>query len=243
MAHRLLGDNRGVCLAELMIALTAGAVVLAAAVQSLTHFERRLSAQQVAMGRHQDLRVGLSVIEDELRLADAGSSGTFLLTANRQEVAFLANLEGGTAILTEAAHPGQQELRVDGAADWTKGKRIVVCAEDDCAEAKLARDGQRKILSVSQPLDRAFPAGSKVWQASYLRYYLGKDGRGRPALMRQVDGGANPLIGETSSVQFRYLDREGKPTGEPGLVARVRLELGVGGEQRLIVKEVGLRAI
>ncbi len=110
MTRRLLDDNRGVCLAELMIALTAGAVVLAAAVQSLTHFERRLSAQQVGMGRHQDLRVGLSVIEDELRLADAGSSGTFLLTANRQEVAFLANLEGGTAILTEAAHPGPWTL-------------------------------------------------------------------------------------------------------------------------------------
>lgn len=243
MTRRLLCDNRGVCLAEMLIALTAGAVVLAAAVQSLTHFERRLSAQQGAMGRHQDLRIGLSVIGDELRLADAGSSGTFLLTANQQEVAFLANLAGDPAILAEAAQPGQRELRVDGAADWTKGKRIVVCAEDDCAETRLARDGQRRSLSVSQPLDRAFPAGSKVWQASYLRYYLGKDREGRPALMRQVDGGANPLIGEISSLRFRYFNREGKPTGDLARVARVRLELGVGGERRLIVKEVGLRAI
>ncbi|MBM4132793.1 MAG: sugar ABC transporter permease [Nitrospira sp.] len=243
MTRRLLCNNRGVCLAEMMIALTAGAVVLAAAVQSLTHFERRLSVQQGAMGRHQDLRIGLSVIGDELRLADTGSSGTFLLTADQQEVAFLANLQGGAAILTEAAHPGQQELRVDGATDWRKGKRIVLCAEDDCAETRLTRDGQGKSLFVNQPLDRPFPAGSKVWQASYLRYYLGKDSQGRPALMRQVDGGANSLIGEISSVRFRYLDKEGKPTGEPASVAVVRLELGVGGERQIIVKEVGLRAI
>lgn len=237
-----LQNERGICLAELLIALTAGVVVLAAAVQSLTHFERRLSAQQGAMGRHQDLRIGLSVIGDELRLADTGASGTVLLTANRQEVAFLANLEGMETVLTEAAQPGRHVLSVAGAADWPKGKRIVLCVEEDCAEARLAREGQRNTLSLTHPLDRAFPAGSKVWLASYLRYYLGKDREGRPALMRQVDGGANPLIGDTSAVRFRYLNKEGKLTEELGHVARVRLEVGVGREQRVVVKEIGLRA-
>lgn len=242
MVSRLLGNDQGVCLAELMIALTAGAVVLAAAVQSLTHFERRLSAQQEAMGRHQDVRIGLSVMGDELRLADVGKSGSLLLTANQQEVAFLANLEGTSAVLTDAAQSGQQELRVAGAADWAKGKRVVLCMEGDCAESFLARAGQLKTLSLAQPLDRTFPAGSKVWLASYLRYYLGKDREGRPTLMRQMDGGANPLIGETSSVRFRYLDKDGKPTGELGRVVRMRIELGVAGERRVLIKEVGFRA-
>jgi hypothetical protein len=144
-------------------------------------------------------------------------------------------------VLTEAAQPGRHVLSVSGAADWPKGKRIVLCAEDGCMEARLAREGQRNTLSLTQPLDRAFPAGSRVWLASYLRYYLGKDREGRPALMRQVDGGVNPLIGETSAVRFRYLDKEGKPTEEPGRVARIRLEVGVGGEQRAVVQEIGLR--
>ncbi|MFM8552288.1 MAG: hypothetical protein ACKOCD_08285 [Nitrospiraceae bacterium] len=96
MTGRWLRDQRGACLAELLIALAAGAVVLMASVQSLAHFERRLSVQQGAMGRHQDLRIGLAVIGDELRLADVGSSGTVLLAANQQDLAFLANLEGAT---------------------------------------------------------------------------------------------------------------------------------------------------
>jgi len=243
MMRRRFTNCRGMCLAELMIALAAGAVVLAAALQSLTQLERRFSAQQETIGRHQDLRIGLAVMQDELRSAGIGASGTVLLTAQQQEVAFLANLDGATAVLTEPASPGQQELRVHGADDWPKGKRIVLCADDYCAEARLARQGQRQALSVSQPLEQSFPAGSRVWPASYLRYYVGKDREGKSVLMRQVEGGANPLIGETSRAQFRYLDGAGQPTKDLARVARVRLELAVGGEQRLIASEIGLHAL
>ena len=243
MGRRLLSNDHGICLAELLIALTAGVVVLAAAMQSLAQFERRLSVQQTTIGRHQDLRTGLAVLMDELRLADTGSSGTRLLTTQLQEVAFLANLEGASVSLAENAQPGQHELSVTGADDWPKGKRIVLCVENDCVENRLAREGRKNGLSLIEPLGRPFPAGSKVWPASYLRYYLGKDREGRPTVMRQQDGGTNPLIGEATLVRFRYFDREGQPTQEPGRAVRVRVELGVGGERRLFVREIGLRAV
>jgi type II secretory pathway component PulJ len=241
MAHNSLHSCAGICLAELMIALAAGMVVLAAAVQSLTHFERRFATQQEMISRQQDLRLGLAVMGEELRRTVITPSGASLSTADGQEVAFLSNLEGATAVLTEAAVSGQQELKATGGAEWSKGKRVMLCHLEQCAEGRLARDGQKKILSLDAPLPQSFPAGTAVWLTSQIRYYLGKDRFGRSTLMRQIDGGANPLIGEVSKVQFRYLDGEGNPTQEPTHVRRIHFEVGVGGDEQFTVKEVSLR--
>ena len=63
MSRRPIGNCRGVCLAEVLIALAAGAVVLSATVQSLDHFERRLSKQHVVAAQAQDPPVRLQVLE------------------------------------------------------------------------------------------------------------------------------------------------------------------------------------
>jgi len=233
----------GICLAELMIAMVAGAVVLSAAVQALTHFQQRLWTQHGAIARHQDLRLGMEVMGAELRLAGTGAlpSGQALVKAEQQEVEFLANLGGLATSLTEPVSPSQSELTVHDGSDWSNGKRVVVCGRDRCAEGRLARDGQRHMLGLSEPIGQAFPTGSLVYMSNQVRYYLGKDRHGSSSLMRQVDGGANSLIGELAWLQLTYLGIDDKPTRDPARVARVRVDVAVGDGRRTMTSEVGLR--
>ena len=241
---RRVNDCAGICLAELMIAMAASAVVLSAAVQALTHFQQRLWAQHDAIASQQDLRIGMEVLEAELRLAGTGAlpSSQALLRAERQEVEFLANLGGLATTLTESVSSSQSELTVLDGSDWSKGKRIVVCGSDRCAEGRLARDGQRHTLSLTEPIGQAFPTGSLVYVANQVRYYLGKDRHGKSSLMRQVDGGANSLIGEVAWFQLAYLGKDGKPTHDQARVARVRVDIAVGdGGRRTMTSEVGRR--
>jgi len=241
-------NDAGICLAEAMIALAAGAIVLSASIQALGHFERRLTAQQDAVAQHQDVRIGMTIMEAELRLAGTGAvplgMGTVapVLKAAPQEMQFLANLDGLITSLTEPAFTGQQDLTVRDGSNWAKGKRIVICGGERCGEARLARDGRRTGLSLAGPLDQAFPSGSTVFVSNSVRYYVSKDSRGRPALMRQVDGGANSLISDISTFQLRYLDRDGKPTWDASRITRVRLEVAVGNGRRTFTSEVALRA-
>jgi hypothetical protein len=232
----------GHSLVEFMIAMTAGAVMLSAAQQSLLHFEHRLYRQQDGMAQQQDARLGLRVLEAELRAA--GTGGPFLdpiLQAKGQELEFLANLNGQTTTLTAAVAAGQQELKVLDGSGWPKGKRIVVCTAEACAESRLARDGQRFLLTLTGPFPTAMPAGSTVSVLNQVRYYLGGTRSGRSSLMRQVDGAANSLIGEVRDLRITYLDRNGGVTGDPAVVARVRVQVSLADHAHPLVTEIGLR--
>lgn len=243
MNRRPIGNCRGVCLAEVMIALAAGAVVLAATLQSLDHFQHRLSKQHVAAAQAQDLRIGLKVLEDELCAIGTGSSALEppLSVTGRQEIEFAANLGGLVTTLTNAVSSIQQDLPVMNGTDWPKGKRILVCDRERCAEGRLARDGRARTLNVAGPLGHDFAAGSEVRVANRVRYYVKADQDGIARVMREVDGGANPLIGEIARFQLGYFDRAGAPTTDPSRVARVRIEAAVGDGRNAVVRDVAWR--
>src|SRR5579885_1611500 len=143
-----LNTQVGVCLAEVLIAMAAGLVVLSAAFQILTALHGKLSNQQQRVNLHQDHRLGLGVLEDELRMAGSGARPpmpAFIKTEER-EVEFYANLEGLTTVLTAPASSVDRELTVASGLDWRKGKRILICESERCAEAELARDGRSNAL-------------------------------------------------------------------------------------------------
>lgn len=192
---------------EVLVAMAAGAVILSATFQALSVFESKLLAQQETITRHQDQRVGLHVIEEELRLAGTGSSidSPAIVSLGAQEVEFVANLENLTTNVTEPVSASQQELRVLNGSNWNGGKHIVICSADHCAGGRLALDGRRTLLSLTAPLGMAFPAGSEVFVSNRLRYYVSTASSGKQSVMRQVDGGANTLIGDVTRFQLVYL--------------------------------------
>jgi hypothetical protein len=241
-AGERLHRSAGVCLSEALIATTAGIIVLSAALQSLDHFQKRLWKQIEAMDRQQELRIGLKILLDELRLAGTGAPPTdpALTKSEPEEIEFLANLDGLMTVLSQSVSAVEKGLVVFDGFEWPKGKRLLVCDQEQCRGGKLSRTGQQNLLTLVEPLGQTFQLGRAVFASNTVRYYLGKNRAGTPSLMREVDGGANALIPDVTAFRLLYSDRDGKPTNQPERIVRVHVELAVARGQT-IRTEVGLR--
>ena len=234
--HRI-GTEAGTSLIELMFAMAAGLVVLGATLQALSYFQQQFMRQQREVAQQQDLRIGLEVLEQELRLAGSGS----LTTAASDSVGFAANLQGLSTTVTAAAAIGQTALLVEDGRGWEDRKTIMACWVERCETLALARDGQRRLLTVTQPLAGTIPSGASVSLLNHVRYYSRRDDQGVLRLLRQVDGGASVLVRDIQGVRFSYWDEMGQAVTQPALVKRVVVEVMILGQGIRAVREISLR--
>lgn len=234
--HRIRTEA-GTGLIELMFAIAAGLVVLGVTLQALSYFQQQFMRQQREVAQQQDLRLGLEVLEQELRLAWSGS----LTTAAPDSVEFLANLQGLSTTVTATATIGQTALSVEDGQGWEDRKTIVSCWAEHCEMRALARDGQRHLLTVTQPLTRGIPSGASVSLLNRVRYYSRRDDRGALRLLRQVDGGASVLVGDIREARFSYWNENGQAVTEPAQVRLVVVEVTISDRGIRAVREMSLR--
>jgi hypothetical protein len=220
-----------------MLAMAAGLIVLGATLQALSYFQQQFMRQQREVAQQQDLRLGLEVLEQELRLAGSGS----LITTASDSVEFSANLQGLSTTITAEAAIGHAVLSVEDGRGWDDRKTIVACWVERCETRALARDGQRRLLTVTQPLTRAIPSGAVVFLLNRVRYYSRRDGQGVLRLLRQVDGGASVLVGDIKEARFSYWDENGQAVTEPAQVRRVVIEVMMSDQGIRTVREMSLR--
>ncbi|MCX5723720.1 MAG: hypothetical protein NTX84_04205 [Nitrospirae bacterium] len=217
--------------------MAAGLIILGATLQSLSYFQQQFMRQQREVAQQQDLRLGLDVLAQELRLAEPGS----LITAAQDQVEFSANLQGLSTIVTAAGGVGQTVLSVEDGRGWDKGKSVIVCWTDHCETVTLARDGQRHRLTVTQPLTRNIPSGAFISLRNRIRYYSRRDDQGLLRFMRQVDGGASVLVGDIREARFSYWDEQGQVAIEPALVRLVVVEVKLSDRGIRAVRDMSLR--
>lgn len=233
-----LSQMSGVCLTELMVGLAAGAIVLAAALDTFNIVHRQVAEQQRSLAHQQDLRLGLEVFEQEARLAVAES----IATATREEFLFLANINAQRTTTTSGVVPGQSVVAVQDGGGWGEGKTVAVCGPQTCETNRLARAGQRYQLALAEPVESAFPTGASIEVKNRVFYYTRRDELGSLRLMRMVDGGASTLIGDLKAVRFSYRDDRGYATSVPSHVKRVVIEIESSRSEHKVVREVGLRS-
>ena len=242
----------GFSLAEAMVSAALGAIVLGAAVDAFVTQHYHYRGQQTKAELQQDLRGGVRLLESELRLAGAGvlTGGVPVSAMAVEEIAFQANVNGVRGLLVEAAGSGQDWVAIPHGAGWTKGKTVVICGPAGCEEHLLDRDGMSGKLSLSDPLARDFPAGSRVEVVNRVRYYLSRSDPRNVKVMREVDRGANPLVEHVESFSLTYLKDDGAPavTGDVVRLVRLRLETGAsdsrqGRIRRAHTQEIGVRGI
>ncbi|MBH0202028.1 MAG: hypothetical protein HP496_06965 [Nitrospira sp.] len=231
-------DTRGVCLTELMVSLTAGAIVLAAALNAFTVAQVHVSKQQTDLRHQQDLRLGLEVFEQEVRLAGTES----IVSATPEEFRFHANISAHRTITTGSVVPGQSVIAVQNGSGWSEGKTVVICGQLACEAHRLSRSGQRYQLTLTEPVASSFPAGASVEMNNRVAYYTKRDEDGTVKLMRMVDGGANTLIGDLEDLHFSYWDEYGHVVWQPSLVKRVVLEIESNRSLHRMMREVSLRS-
>ncbi len=236
-AHPRFWMEAGTSLTELMFAIAVGLVILGATLQTLSYFQHQFIKQQREVAQQQDLRLGLEVFEQELRLAGPGS----LTTMAPDSVEFSANLQGLTTTVTAQAAIGQTALSVEDGRGWEDRKAIVACWSSSCETLVLDRDGQRRLLTVRQPLTRAIPSGTSISLLNRVRYYSRRDEQGVLRLLRQVDGGASVLVGNIREVQLSYWGENGQVVTVPTQVRRVVVKVTLSDQGIRAVREISLR--
>jgi hypothetical protein len=187
--------------------------------------------------RHQDLRLALDLLEQELRIAGPGS----ISNAAPEELQFLANIHGLETTVTTTATVGQTVLSVEDGRGWGAGKTMLLCVVEPCEILTLARDGQRSLLTVIAPLTRTVPAGASLSMVNRVRYYTRRDDRGFTQLMRMVDGGASVLAGDIRHVQFSYWDERGQMTTSLPQITRVAVDVVARGETIRFIRDIGVQ--
>ena len=219
----LLSCESGTSLLELMGAMVAGLVVLGATLQSLSYFQQEFGRQRDRITQDQDLRLGLELLEQELRLGGYGSLSVIL----PDTVEFTANIHGLMTHVTTMPIIGQTTLAVDDGRGWPDRKLVQVCWNEQCQQYTLARNGQRNLLTLVEPIAHAIPAGASVSVLNRLRYYSRNDERGSLRLLRQIDGGASVLIGNIEGLTFSYWNEQGRRTTQQALVRRIVVEISL----------------
>lgn len=236
-SYHCIRTEAGTSLTEVMLAMVAGLVVLGATLQTLSYFQQQFMKQQRVVAQQQDLRLGLEVLQQELRLAGSGS----LTKTTSDSVEFWANLQGLSTTVTAAATIGHTVLSVEDGRGWENQKTIVACWTERCETLVLARDGQRSLLTVMQPLTGAIPSGAAVFLQNRVRYYSRLDDQGVLRLLRQVDGGASVLVRDIREARFSYWDENGQVVTEPAQVKLVVVEVTMSDRGIRAVREMSLR--
>lgn len=227
----------GTSLLELTVALAAGFVILASAIQALSSLQRQFTNQQVSLAQQQDVRLSLELLGQELHLAGPES----LFVMKQDEVEFGANVNGVLTTVNAPVPLRQTAIPVEDGRDWPERKTILVYWDDHCELMTLARNGQRSLLTVTEPIPTAIPAGALVSIRNRVRYYSRRDENGNLRLLRQVDGGASVLVGDIQEMRLSYWNEQGRREAQASLVRRIVVELVLSGRSTRAVREISLR--
>ena len=229
-----VGVETGTSLIELISAMAAGLIILGATLQAWSHFQQHYGKQQERAIRHQDLRLALDLLEQELRVAGSES----ISIAAPEELQFMANIHGLATAVTTTATVGETTISVEDGRGWSTGKTVLFCAVEPCESFTLAREGQRSLLTVIAPLTRVIPVGASVSMVNRVRYYTHRDDQGLIRLMRMVDGGASVLVGDLQEVRFSYWDERGQMTTSTREITRVVVDVALWHETIHVVRDM-----
>jgi Tfp pilus assembly protein PilV len=234
----VIRGQSGLTLIELMLSLVIGVAVLAATLHIFTVAKNHAEKHFTAVKQQQDMRLGLEVFEQEVRLATAES----IQTADPDRILFYANLGALRTNTTSALLPGQSVMAVQDGSGWGAGKTIMICGSSKCESHRLARAGQRYQLTLAEPLESVFSAGAAVEVRNRVLYYAKPDENGRSQLMRMVDGGAGVMIGRLQDLRLSYWDETGKRTEAISQVKRVVLEIHADHPRSTMLRDIAIQS-
>ncbi|MHC9062429.1 PilW family protein [Nitrospira sp. CMX1] len=234
----LFPGQSGLTLIELMLSLSMGAAVLAATLDIFTVAKTHADKHFTVVRQQQDMRVGLEVFEQEVRLATAET----IQTADPDRILFYANLGAFRTNTTGTLLPGQSVIAVQNGTGWGAGKTIMICSSTQCESHRLARAGQRNQLTLVEPVESTFSAGVSVEVRNRVLYYAKRDEIGTLQLMRMVDGGASVVIGGLQNLRLSYWDETGKRADTISHMKRIVVEIQSEQSRHKMLRDVSIQS-
>jgi hypothetical protein len=186
--------------------------------------------QHRAVASQQDVRLGLEVFAQEVKLATSAG-----MTAAADYLEFAANL-------TASVLAGQTAIPVQDGSDWGVGKTVELCGANGCESHQLARQGQRGQLVFTEPVRNLYPSGTSVEVRNRVAYYSRPDDQGQMQLMRRVDGVSGVLVGTIQTLRLSYLDTHGQYAEGRTAIVRIVIAIVTKDVKGETVWEVSLRS-
>jgi type IV pilus assembly protein PilW len=231
--------GKGLTLIELLIALAISAILIAAIYRTFIGQQKSYTVQEQVADMQQNVRVAISKMMREIRMAGFGSISDVLdLPGGVNNFSHEVNPEGtnkitivggfrqirqdnGDPITVDSASGTQVTLNyATDAFDGAKHKFISIGGIE--SNTVQSRDGAK--LTLDNPLKLSHPTGTPIFKIQAITYDLGLSD-GKPVLRRNenTDGGSQPLAENIENVQFEYFDANGNPTAIPANIRMIRV--------------------
>ncbi|TVR62798.1 MAG: prepilin-type N-terminal cleavage/methylation domain-containing protein [Gemmatimonadales bacterium] len=240
-----LAQRRGLTLVELLIAMVAAGIVVAAAYQLLLTNQRLYTVQRENVVGHQTIRAGSEILFSELREVSPGEGD--LLGMQERQVTFRALRAFGLVCHVNASQSRLSMVVLSDQFDVGQGIAVFVenepeiASDDFWAEASVqnassgasncTQSGTLQTITTSGLAGGAYDGirpGAPIRSLdSYV--YGAFQVAGEWYLGRRVGGGTvTPLVGPLDGeegLRFQYLDAAGSPTTTAANVRRIRITL------------------
>lgn len=259
-------NRRGVTILELMIALFISAIIVAGVYRVFLTQQRSYAVQDDVVDMQQSVRVAVSVMMRELRMAGFGNIGAALpVTINGTTYANIVNPNvpsagaltilaalGGAATLTGI---NGQQITVNGTAPFDTGDKSYISIAGSEAYHITSINVGAKTLTLDRAVVTSFDTNGStpVYVIRAITYILPT---GTTVLRRNgnLGGGNVSLAEDIEGVDFQYFDGNGNVTANPANIRTIRvvvtartksvdpqLKVGDGYRRRQVASNILLR--
>ena len=233
-----LKTNKGVTLIELLIALVMSSILISALYQVFISQQKTYTVQEQVVDMQQNVRVAISRMMSEIRMAGFGT------------VREVLDLAGGVNGFTQTITPGPNTITIVGGFKQIRrdnGSPILISsasgntitlnyATDEFdrpahrfisiggVESSTVLQRKGRVLTLSSNLKLHHPEDTPIFKIQAITYTKGLSG-GKPVLRRNENtgGGSQPLAENIENIQFEYFDAQGNQTSNPTNIRVVKV--------------------
>ena len=241
----ILQSSKGVTLIELLIALVISAIIVAALYRAFVSHQKNYAVQERVADMQQNVRVAISRMMREIRMAGFGNLGdvlsspggvngyTDVITPNLTTVTIVGGLRQISTLKVDAI-ANQKNITLPNATDASEFDGAIhhfICIEGIESNTVQSRVGA--VLTLANPLKANHPAGTAVFKIHAITYGI-RDDHGTPVLFRDLYSNTASSKRETvaeniENVQFQYFDANGNllelPIADSGIIRMIQVSL------------------
>ncbi len=216
--------QRGYSLAEVLVAVAVGALVVAGAVAGYVFASKSWSTNGLRLETQQNLRAAMDILARDLRFAgaclpDSGPSNIKPLagadTGTTDAVTIRANVRCAIATTTGATPTGGTDINVDSVANFVVGMEAYILHQDTTTGEYVivASVNQAALrLTLTAGTTQAYPTGSSVYGAGAQSYAIDASGSVPIMTVASSTGPAQPIVSGIEYLNIQYvLDRNCTP--------------------------------
>jgi prepilin-type N-terminal cleavage/methylation domain-containing protein len=238
--RRLLRNDRGVTLIELLIALAMSSILMAGLYRVFISQQKTHTVQEEVVDMQQNVRTAIYRMISEIRMAGFGNVTMVLpvqFTAYGRTRTFnhvlnpdtpvagsltIVSAMGEAAAIKEISAPNQ--IKVSSLAHFDKGKKKYISIGGLESHIITDIDTENKKVTLSRKLIYNHAINTPVFPIRAISYQVVKE-KGKPILKRDenIGGGRQPLAENIEKVQFEYFDDHGDPTANPPNIQMVKV--------------------